>query len=181
MHLSRSLFIFLRRLSPDSSSNSLSHPAVCCLRVFSSVFFCPPEIEPSSVSLGLVKTVGAVNRIRLSGHFNHKLPAANKACCCNYYTGSQSHLGPHCEVTPSHTLYDHAKCRESILVAHWCVNIHSIQYSIKHCNGKYYHIKPEADDATKFWFPTLHLDTLTGPRAMFWNEIKWKNILSIKN
>lgn len=30
------------------------------------------------------------------GQFNHKLPAANKACGCNYYTGSQSHPGPLC-------------------------------------------------------------------------------------
>lgn len=47
----------------------------------------------------LVKTVGAVNRIRLSGQFNHKLLAGNKACCCNYYTDTQSHPSPHCWVT----------------------------------------------------------------------------------
>lgn len=39
---------------------------------------------------------GAADRIALSGQFDHKLPAANKACGCNYYTGSQSHPGPHC-------------------------------------------------------------------------------------
>lgn len=53
----------------------------------------PPSVAPC-LWARQVKTVGAADRIRLSGRFNHKLPAANKACGCNYYTGSQSHLGP---------------------------------------------------------------------------------------
>lgn len=82
-----------------SSSRFLAHS------VFSSCFssFYPPPPHrhhplPDSVPPCLwarqVKTVGAADRIRLSGRFNHKLPVANKACGCNYYTGSQSHLGP---------------------------------------------------------------------------------------
>lgn len=54
----------------------------------------PPDSVAPCLWARQVKTVGAANRIRPSGRFNHKLPAANKACGCNYYTGSQSHLGP---------------------------------------------------------------------------------------
>lgn len=54
----------------------------------------PPDSVLPCLWARQVKTVGAADRIRLSGRFSHKLPVANKACGCNYYTGSQSHLGP---------------------------------------------------------------------------------------
>lgn len=59
--------------------------------------FPPPAHQRLSLPLCLwAAAAGAADRIALSGQFNHKLPAANKACGCNYYTGSQSHPEPHC-------------------------------------------------------------------------------------
>lgn len=59
--------------------------------------FPPPASHRLSLPRCLwAAAAGAADRIALSGQFYHKLPAANKACGCNYYTGSQSHPGLHC-------------------------------------------------------------------------------------
>lgn len=91
--------------------------------------FLPPSSSPPPARQRLslprclwAAAAGAADRIALSGQFNHKLPAANKACGCNYYTGSQSHPGRTASggwgVSPPGTERVHAECARDFGPSH---------------------------------------------------------------